>query len=76
MSVDGKYEAAVVFATVAFHMRHRQSRHGIRVSPSGRFLSVIMRLAGFLAAGMPACVRERCVISFRWFRRISRPDER
>ena len=62
MAVDGRYEAAVESATVASHMRHRPSRHGVSVNPSSRFLSVLMRPASSLVglAEMPVRVRERC----------------
>ena len=74
--VDGRYDAAVVSATVASLMRHQLSRHSISVSPSGHFPSVLMRPAGPLVAGMPARERERCIMSFACLRQISQPDER
>ena len=62
MAVDGRYEVALVSATVASHIRHLPSCHGISVSPSGRFPSVLVRPAGSLIAGMSVRVRERCIM--------------
>jgi hypothetical protein len=58
-AVNGRYDAAVVSATVTSQMRQRPSRHGIKVRPSGRLPSVRERPFGSLVAGIPARVSER-----------------
>ena len=52
--VVAMYERAVVSVTVTSHVAHRPSRQGIRVKPSGRLPSDLVRPCGSLTAAIPA----------------------
>ena len=55
-----------VSVTVASQRRHRPPCHGMNVSPSGRFPSVLEMPWGSLMVVTPASVRLRLMISFKY----------
>src|SRR6218665_2901762 len=64
--VCGREDCATVSVTVASQRRHRPPCHGMSVSPSGRFPSVLEMPRGSLMLGTPASVRLRLIISFKY----------
>src|SRR6218665_1456405 len=59
-----RYDSARVSMTVVSQAKQLPPSQGIRVTPSGRFPSDLTRPTGSLAAGKPALIRPRQVISF------------